>query len=453
MEETIIALASAPGVGAISVIRLSGEQAIHITNNCFKGKDLTIQKSHSAHFGYIVDGSRELDEVLVTIFKTPNSYTKENAVEISCHGSPYIVQSIIKLFLKNGVRMAEQGEFTKRAFLNGRFDLTQAEAVADLIASESKAGHELALKQLKGGVSSEIKELRTQLIHFASLIELELDFSEEDVEFADRTQLVELIQNIQRYLNKLIYSFEYGNAIKNGVPVAIVGKPNAGKSTLLNALLNENRAIVSDIAGTTRDTIEEVLNVDGVQFRFVDTAGLRETQDEIEKIGVEKALEQIEKSSIFIYLFDINEISFQQVKNEMNLLNTTIPFLIVANKTDLMSTKQFQEYNTQSNLECIFISAKQKSGVEEIKKALLRAIHTSAIENFDVVITNSRHYEMLVNTQEALKDVLNGIDLQITGDFLAVDIRRALESLGRITGDISTDDLLDNIFSKFCIGK
>ena len=334
-NDTIIALATPQGVGAIAVIRLSGKEAIKACNLFFKGKDLEKQESHTIHFGTIRDDDKVIDEVLVSIFHEGKSYTKENAVEISTHGSPYIVEKIIKLFLDHGVRMAQPGEFTKRAFLNGQFDLSQAEAVADLIHSDSPASHENALKQLRGGFSSDISLLRSQLIKFASLIELELDFSEEDVEFADRGELVSLIEQITLKLDHLIKSFELGNVVKKGVPVAIVGRPNAGKSTLLNALLNEERAIVSDIEGTTRDTIEESLNIHGIQFRFIDTAGLRETEDQVEKIGVEKALEQIKKSHIYIYLFDASKLNEEDVELELSRLDNDKPKIVVANKVDL----------------------------------------------------------------------------------------------------------------------
>ncbi len=447
-EDPIIALATPNGVGAISVLRLSGKGCIQITDKLFIGKILADQPSHTAHYGFIKDGERTLDEVLVTIFQNPNSYTKEDSVEISCHGSPYIVREVLGLFLRNGVRMAEPGEFTKRAFLNGRFDLAQAEAVADLIASETKLGHDLALKQLRGGVSNEIKELRDRLIHFASLIELELDFSEEDVEFADRTMLLNLIEEINKYLMELIRSFEYGNAIKKGVPVAIVGKPNAGKSTLLNALLKEEKAIVSNIPGTTRDYIEDELVIEGIPFRFIDTAGIRESEDEIEVIGVRKAKEKIEEASVVLYLFDAQETSMQEVQDQLSEIppEKLIP---VANKVDLISGEG--PWSTLDNL--ITISAKENQNVEQICSELVSRVEKGNVEGNNTVISNTRHYNMLINTREALDAVVEGINLQITGDFLAIDIRRALDALGEITGEISTDDLLDNIFSKFCIGK
>ncbi len=451
MEEPIIALATANGVGAISVLRLSGKDCIQIVNDVFRGKDLTVQATHTAHFGYIEDKKQErtLDEVLVTIFKNPNSYTKEDSVEISCHGSPYIVKEVIKLFLSKGVRLAEPGEFTKRAFLNGRFDLAQAEAVADLIASETKLGHDLALKQLRGGVSNEIKELRERLIHFASLIELELDFSEEDVEFADRDLLVKLINEIREYLAKLIHSFEYGNAIKKGVPVAIVGKPNAGKSTLLNSLLNEEKAIVSDIPGTTRDFIEDELVIDGIPFRFIDTAGIRETQEEIEAIGVRKAKEKIEEASIVLYLFDVVTSTEEEVHAEIEALSSS-KIIPVANKID-SDGANIDSFSNISNL--YTISAKAGDQIELLKQALVEKVQTGDVEGNNTIISSSRHYQMLVTTNESLEAVLIGISNGLTGDFLSIDIRTALDALGEITGEISTDDLLDNIFSKFCIGK
>lgn len=451
-KDNIIALATPSGVGAIAVIRLSGKDSISITNTLFKGKDLEKQKSHTVHFGTIRDGKKILDEVLVTIFKEGTSYTKENSVEISTHGSPFIVQEVIKLFLNNGIRLAQPGEFTKRAFINGQFDLSQAEAVADLIHSDSPTSHELAMKQMRGGFSSDISELRSQLIKFASLIELELDFSEEDVEFANRDELVNLIHQIKLKLTALIKSFELGNVVKKGVPVAIVGRPNAGKSTLLNALLNEERAIVSDIAGTTRDTIEESLTIDGIQFRFVDTAGLRDTEDKIEQIGVEKALEQINKSSIFIYLFDAHNLSLTDVKEDLSKLDSEKPKLIIANKSDLINSSLKDEISN-SELGIIDISAKEKTSIESLKNALSEAINLDKIDGEQSVVTNIRHFESLRNTNSSLNEVLQAIEMGVSGDLLALDIKNALHHLGEITGEITTEDLLDSIFRDFCIGK
>ncbi|MFD1631062.1 tRNA uridine-5-carboxymethylaminomethyl(34) synthesis GTPase MnmE [Pseudopedobacter beijingensis] len=450
-EDTIVALATPVGAGAIGVIRLSGPDAIKITNKVFKGKDLEDQDSHTVHFGTIRDGDLIIDEVLVSLFVAPKSYTKENIVEISCHGSSYIIESIIKLMIKNGARGAKPGEFTLRAFLNGGLDLSQAEAVADLIASSSETSHQLAMKQMRGGFSHELKNLRDQLIHFASMIELELDFSEEDVEFANRDQLKQLILDIQKVLDKLIISFDQGNVLKNGVPVVIAGKPNVGKSTLLNALLNEERAIVSDIAGTTRDTIEDEINVKGVIFRFIDTAGIRETEDVIEAKGVERTLEKIKQARLLVYLSDPMQDDFAAVKEQLEeVRNYQIPYLLVVNKKDLLSREQFDAY---SALDPLFISAKNNDGVEELKDRLLEIVNLANLNSEDVMVSNIRHVEALQKTSEALIRVLYGIDNPVASDFLAMDIRQSLYHLGEITGEVTTDDLLDNIFSKFCIGK
>lgn len=450
-EDTIVALATPVGAGAIGVIRLSGPDAIKITNKVFKGKDLEDQDSHTVHFGTIRDGDLIIDEVLVSLFVAPKSYTKENIVEISCHGSSYIIESIIKLMIKNGARGAKPGEFTLRAFLNGGLDLSQAEAVADLIASSSETSHQLAMKQMRGGFSHELKNLRDQLIHFASMIELELDFSEEDVEFANRDQLKQLILDIQKVLDKLIISFDQGNVLKNGVPVVIAGKPNVGKSTLLNALLNEERAIVSDIAGTTRDTIEDEINVKGVIFRFIDTAGIRETEDVIEAKGVERTLEKIKQARLLVYLSDPMQDDFAAVKEQLEeVRNYQIPYLLVVNKKDLLSREQVDAYST---LDPLFISAKNNDGVEELKDRLLEIVNLANLNSEDVMVSNIRHVEALQKTSEALIRVLYGIDNPVASDFLAMDIRQSLYHLGEITGEVTTDDLLDNIFSKFCIGK
>lgn len=446
-QETIVALSTASGIGAIAVIRLTGADCLTITNKVFKGKDLTKQVSHTAHFGYIVEDETVIDEVVVTIFKGPNSFTKEDVAEISCHGSPYIVNKIIRLLLKNGATNAKPGEFTQRAFLNGRFDLTQAEAVADLIASENEMTHQLAIKQLRGGFAKEIQKLRGELIDFASLIELELDFSEEDVEFANRDKLKDSIYKILNVTRPLIQSFEWGNTVKNGVPVVIVGRPNAGKSTLLNSLLNEERAIVSDIAGTTRDTIEESFVINGLKFRLIDTAGLRDTADKIESIGIKKAYEKIEEADVVIYLFDVSELSDTELSDDLSKLNTANKkVIVVGNKADKLMGKLPSE-----NID-LLITAQNIDEVEKLKTKLF-AIASQQKGSSDNVITNSRHFESLLKTQEALEQVLNGMDLNVTGDFLAMDIRQALYHLGLITGEVSTDDLLGNIFGKFCIGK
>ncbi|MGD1960127.1 MAG: tRNA uridine-5-carboxymethylaminomethyl(34) synthesis GTPase MnmE [Fulvivirga sp.] len=450
--DTIVALSTAPGVGAIAVIRLSGEDAILITNKVFSGKNLEKQASHTVHFGTIRYNERVVDEVLVTLFKAPTSFTKENVIEISCHGSPYIVKEIIKVLLANGARLAKAGEFTQRAFLNGQFDLAQAEAVADLINSDSTASHEAAMNQMRGGFSEQIKTLREELIHFASMIELELDFGEEDVEFADRDDLKSLINNLLTAINALIKSFDLGNVIKNGVPTVIAGKPNAGKSTLLNALLNEERAIVSDIAGTTRDIIEDEINIEGINFRFIDTAGLREATDTIEAIGVERTQEKMRAAALIIYMFDLSQEPLTDILREVNRLeNNGKPFICVGNKIDKADQEIVDKLS--SNKHFVLISASQKSKIENLKSKILEIVNLDDFKSGDTIVTNIRHYDNLLKTRNALQDVLNGLDTNVTGDFLAMDIRQSLHYLGEITGEITTDDLLANIFSKFCIGK
>ncbi len=450
---TIAAISTATGSGGIAVIRISGTNAFKICDKIFKPKTakkkIANQKTYTIQLGEIIDNKNEIiDEVLISTFKNPNSYTGEDTVEISCHGSVYIQQKILELLIKNGAELAKPGEFTQRAFLNGKLDLAQAEGVADLIASESKASHKLAMQQIKGGFSKKLNDLRNSLIHFVSLIELENDFAEEDVEFADRKQLNHIITEVDNLISDLIKSFSYGNAIKNGVPVAIVGRPNAGKSTLLNALLNDDRAIVSETPGTTRDTIEEILNINGIQFRFIDTAGLRKTNNEIEKIGVKKAIEKIEKSSIYIYLFDINELSYKDVKTDLAELNNNIPNLIVANKTDLFDTKKQKHFKN-----CIFISAKQNKNIEQIKNALFNNINKNLINNSNIIVTNTRHYEALLKAQKSIQETKKGIKNGNSTDLIALDIRNAIYNIGEITGEISNDNILDNIFKNFCIGK
>jgi tRNA modification GTPase len=450
-EETIVALATPIGIGAIGVIRLSGPDAIKIANNVFKGKDLTKQESHTIHFGNMVDGDIILDEVLVSLFIAPKSYTRENVVEISCHGSAYILESVIKLLIKHGARSAIPGEFTLRAFLNGQMDLSQAEAVADLIASNSKASQQVAIQQLRGGFSNQLQALREQLVQFASLIELELDFAEEDVEFANRDQLKKLIYEIVRVIAALIQSFELGNAIKQGVNTVIAGRPNAGKSTLLNALLNEERAIVSHIPGTTRDTIEEVLNIHGINFRLIDTAGIREATDAIEKIGVERTMEKIDQSALLVYVYDVEQITIEELNSDLESLQRPgITMLVVANKADLLTTEQLTALpHTQS---AIIISAKEKRHIDELKAKIYHSAVKDQLDGNETLVTNIRHLEALQKTEESLARVLNGID-SVTSDFLSMDIKQALHYLGEITGAVTTDDLLENIFSKFCIGK
>lgn len=453
-SDTIVALATAHGKGAIAVIRLSGPEAITIADRLFHGKSLADQPSHTLHFGTLREDGKILDEVVVSLFKAPHSYTRENVVEISCHGSDYIVEQIVKATLRQGARLAQAGEFTKRAFLNGALDLAQAEAVADLIASDSRLSHEVAMKQMRGGFSQEIKALRAQLIHFASMIELELDFGEEDVEFADRAALQNLIYNLQKLIRSLLKSFEFGNVIKNGVPVVIVGKPNAGKSTLLNALLNEEKAIVSDVAGTTRDFIEDEINLEGISFRFIDTAGLRETTDKVEAIGVERTMKKVEEASLVLYLFDVQTTTPGELAAETAALQLGPhkTLLAVANKIDTVAAPELAAY--QSVADTVFISAARGQGLEGLKQKLIDKVRVNQLDTSDqTIVTNLRHYQSLENTNAALDDVLNGIALNISGDLLAADIRRALYALGEITGEITTEDLLDNIFTKFCIGK
>lgn len=450
-EDTIVALATAQGISAIAVIRLSGNNAIALTQKCFKGKSLENQPSHTIHFGSFHQDGKVVDEVLVSIFKAPNSFTKENAIEISCHGSPFIVKEIIKALLHHGARLAQPGEFTKRAFLHGRFDLAQAEAVADLINADTDNARQAALNQMRGGFSKEINHLREELIHFASLIELELDFGEEDVEFAKRDDLRALILKIQSYLEALIQSFDQGNVIKNGVPTVIAGKPNAGKSTLLNALLNEERAIVSDIPGTTRDAIEDEIILGGINFRFVDTAGLRDTKDAIEAIGVERTRERMKKASLILYLVDLSNTSEKEIDLQIKELSQLrIPYLMIGNKIDKADATLVKNLEAK---DFIFISASNQTNLTSLKEKILDKVSLKEIKTGDVMVTNLRHYQNLIQTKDALGHVLTGMDSQVTGDFLAMDIRQALHYLGEITGTITTDDLLDNIFSKFCIGK
>jgi tRNA modification GTPase len=516
LTDTIVALATPPGIGAIGVIRLSGPKAIELTDRIFKGKILARQASHTAHFGRIESPEGQaIDEVLATIFHENKSYTGQETVEISCHGSPFIQQRIIELCLQQGARMAEPGEYTLRAFLNGKLDLSQAEAVADLIASESSAAHAVALNQLRGGFKKEIQVLREELIHFASMVELELDFGEEDVEFADRDDLKKLVEKIRQHLRPLISSFALGNALKTGVTTVIAGRPNAGKSTLLNALLNEERAIVSDIPGTTRDTIEEVLNINGVQFRLIDTAGIREAQDAIETLGVQRTMEKIDQAAIIVYVWDVaGGMTLQDVHDDLEALvfrndipaenptRNVIPgytaarngipgYLVVCNKMDrnplfrtewlldptlpdihpyLLRDSSMQDSNPQAqpphssfiipHSSFIPLSAKNDMNIEYLKEKLfaLAVGNDEAAANFlgkgeTTIVTNARHHDALRRADAALTDVLTGLDSNVTGDFIAQDIRRSLMYLGEISGEIGVEDLLENIFSKFCIGK
>lgn len=465
-NDSIVALATPSGAGAIAIIRISGEDAIAIGNSVFKsikGKDLTQQKSHTLHLGHVIDNQKTLDEVLVSIFKGPHSYTGENTIEISCHGSTYIQQQIIQLLLRKGCRMANPGEFTLRAFLNGKLDLSQAEAVADLISSDNEASHQIAMQQMRGGFSNEIAKLREELLNFASLIELELDFAEEDVAFADRAQFHELLNRIEFVLKRLIDSFAVGNVIKNGIPVAIVGEPNVGKSTLLNALLNEERAIVSHIAGTTRDTIEDELVIGGIGFRFIDTAGIRETEDVVETIGILKTFEKIEQAQVVLFLIDSlqlimdNEnsvkIQIEKIRNQFPLK----PLIVVTNKIDKLDSKQRKQFDNQLSIInyqlLIEISAKNKTGIEEIKNQLLSFVNTGALRNNETIVTNTRHYDSLLKALEEIQKVKFGLEINLSSDLMAIDIKEVLYHFGMITGQVTNDELLGNIFANFCIGK
>ena len=454
-SDTIIALATPPGIGAISIIRISGKNAISVSEKLFYKKNkkkLSSHKSHTVHLGKIKNNENEIDEVLLTIFKTPHSYTGENTIEISCHGSIYIQQQIIDLYVQNGARVADPGEFTLRAFLNGKMDLNQAEAVADLISSENEGAHRLAIQQMKKEFSSDLKKLRKELLDFVSLIELELDFSEEDVEFADRNKFNSLIKKIKLELKLLIDSFKSGNVLKNGVSVAIVGKPNAGKSSLMNALAKDNKAIVSDIPGTTRDSIETSINIKGVKFRFIDTAGLRKTNDVIESKGIEKTREQISKANILIYLFDINDIDESEIKKTLSDFDREdLTVLLVRNKIDL-KTKKTELLNNIRKMEIIEISALETSSVDLIKNKLISNINIINTHT-NTVISNSRHLNALNNALNSLIDVETGIENNLSSDLLSIDIRKCIDSIGEITGEVTNDDILGNIFANFCIGK
>lgn len=448
INETIAAIATPPGEGAIGVIRLSGEKAIAITDKIFSGKALSEQPAHTIHYGKIKEGEDVLDEVVVSLYKEPKSYTGEDVVEISCHGSQYVLQRVLDLCLRNGAKLAKAGEFTQRAYLNNKMDLTQAEAVADLIASQSSASHRAAIHNLRGGFSSELAELREQLIQFSALMELELDFSEEDVEFADRTRFYELIEVLTSTTTKLIDSFSLGNVIKKGVSIAIVGKPNAGKSTLLNALLNEERAIVSEIAGTTRDSIEETLNINGILFRLIDTAGIREhTSDVVEMMGVQRSRDIMKRADIVVYLFDVNEEAPEELKKQVTVFEQEgMKYLLAGNKTDLATNKSFLEG-------VLYISAKNKENIQELRQALYNLVIDGKVSTEGTIVTNARHHASLQEVFKSLQDIKTGLDNNITGDLIALDVRRCLHYLGEITGQVTTEDKLDYIFSKFCIGK
>lgn len=460
-HDTICALATANGVGALGIIRVSGNEAFEIVDRCFEGRNLLKAESHTVHYGFIQDGDEQIDEVMVSVFKAPRTFTTEDSVEISFHGSPHIAKKILEVLIKNGARMAKAGEFTMRAFMNGRIDLSQAEAIADVIASENEASRKVALNQLKGGISSEISDLRGDLLNFTSLVELELDFAEEDVEFADRTALNLLLDRIEEKLSSLIDSFQYGNAIKNGVDVAIIGKPNAGKSTLLNALLKEERAIVSDIAGTTRDTIEEILHIKGTAFRFIDTAGIRETTDEIEAIGVQKAKEKIATAKILLYLYDEFDSKPQEVIDFVKeFYREDLKIILLHNKIDINGSVE-NEFDQQlaETLVPVYtttllpISAKDQTGIEALKTELIHYVENLKQDESNVIITNQRHYEALQKSLESVKRVKSAISQSFHTELLAYELRYALEHLGEISGEFTNDEVLGNIFSKFCIGK
>ena len=459
-QDTICALATANGIGAIGIIRVSGNQSFDIVNKIFEGKNLEKVDSHTVHYGFIKDEDETIDEVMISVFHAPKTFTTENSVEISFHGSPYIGKKILEALIKNGARMAKAGEFTMRAFMNGRIDLSQAESIADLIASENEASRKVALNQLKGGISNEISFLRNDLLNFTSLIELELDFAEEDVEFADRTALKSLLYKIEDKLNSLIESFQYGNAIKNGTAVAIIGKPNAGKSTLLNALLKEERAIVSNIAGTTRDTIEEILHIKGHAFRLIDTAGLRETADEIEAIGVKKAKEKVENAEILVYLADAGTEDFSEdIQMIKSLLRDDLKLIICATKIDEVVPTHYEKLeqifrnNISTDFDFIKISAVENQNIQDLKNELSSYVEHLKSEEGNVVITNQRHYEALRKSLNSVKQVDEAVTSQITTELLAYELRNALEHLGEISGEFTNDEVLGNIFSKFCIGK
>lgn len=463
-QETIVALATPSGAGAIAVIRLSGKDSLVIASKVFQsvsGKNIALQRTHTVHLGHIVDQGKVYDQVLLSLFKGPNSYTGENVVEISCHGSTFIQQQIIQLLLRKGAKMAQAGEFTLRAFLNGKLDLSQAEAVADLIASDNEASHQIAMQQMRGGFSNEIAKLREELLNFASLIELELDFAEEDVEFADRAAFYQLLERIEFVLKRLIDSFAVGNVIKNGIPVAIVGEPNVGKSTLLNALLNEERAIVSDIAGTTRDTIEDELVIDGIGFRFIDTAGIRETKDVVESIGIQKTFEKIEQAQVVILLLDSKELQVSGLKFQVEIEKIKNkfpqkPLIVILNKVDLLSKVEVETIRQQLetlNLKLQTISAKNKTGIDELKNTLLSFVNTGALRNNETIVTNTRHYDSLLKALEEIQKVKWGLDSHLSSDLIAIDIKQALYYFGEITGEVTNDELLGNIFANFCIGK
>lgn len=454
-KDTIVALSSPPGTGAIGLVRISGNTAIEITSTIFKGKDLQNAAANSLCYGRINDGDELIDEVVISLFKAPHSFTGEDTIEISCHASPYIIGRLLQLIVKHGARAAKPGEFTLKAFLNGKMDLSQAEAVADLIASETAASHKIAIQQLRGGFSDELNQMREELITFASLLELELDFSEEDVEFADRSALSLILNRLEKALTALIKSFELGNVLKKGIPVAIVGKPNAGKSTLLNQLLKEDRAIVSPVPGTTRDTIEEQLNIEGIPFRLIDTAGLRQTSDEVESIGVERAYEKMKQASIIIYLFDPLGYQAEMLQTDLDLVHSMVPganILVVGNKADLHELDaMYRKFAAFENM--VWISARDNQNIDVLKLQLLNMVDTEKLNSGELIINNARHMEALQKTLIAVQATKELMQQTGNSELLAFEIKQALLFLGEITGQVTTDDLLDSIFSKFCIGK
>ncbi len=460
-EDTIAAIATAQGVGAIGIIRVSGSEAFSICDKIFKGKSISNQTSHTVQYGHIIDGNEIVDEVMVTVFKAPKSFTTENSVEIACHGSTYIQSQILKLLLTNGARLAAPGEFSLRAYLNGRIDLAQAEAVGDIIAAQNKSQLDIAMHQMRGGLSQQLNQLREDLLNFISLVELELDFGEEDVEFADRSELKQRIDNMRNFIQPMLNSFSLGNAIKNGIPVAIVGRPNAGKSSLLNALLEEDRAIVSDIAGTTRDTIEEEIHINGISFRFIDTAGIRQTSDVIEKIGIDKAIQSINKAQIVICIFDLNNTTQEELINDIKIIqdnNQAAHVLVIGNKSDKSSDaviNGFKDYLEARSLKFVPVSMVEQSAqnTERIRQILYDVMQLGSIDTNQTILSNIRHYESLHQAKDALTDVLSLLSSGTSGDILSLEMKRAVNAIGDITGTISNDEVLGNIFGKFCIGK